>query len=107
MKTANLAVDFLRLEPAARFERGEGLLGDLSLKCGPAAGGSSCMDIVKLLREVPYVGPRYDERRRSDLKPYFLQPCQQVLGQALTNLRRKSEHWWTPPLVGWGVDQFQ
>jgi hypothetical protein len=41
------------------------------------------MDIVKLLREVPWVGPRYDGRRRSDLKPTYFNHVSKCLDRHL------------------------
>lgn len=55
---AEVGVDLLRLEPAAWFERGEGLRGDVGLERGPAPGGGACVNVVELVREVPRVGPR-------------------------------------------------
>jgi hypothetical protein len=55
---ADIAINLLRLEPAARLKRSKGLLGNLSLKLSPAGARSSRVDVVELLREIPQVSPK-------------------------------------------------
>jgi hypothetical protein len=76
--TANITVDFLRLEPTAWLQRGKGLLSNLSLKCRPAAGGSSCMDVIKLLFEVPWVGPKIGGRRQLARRLHCIRKCSEM-----------------------------